>query len=315
MKFLKYLSIGGLFIFCLLQTACVEEARKGGDFPDFQNAPNMRIIVDPSNSSINADAPGAAKVVMSFYSENLDEISNVDLYIDFFDFSEGTTMDKVFLKTVPLANFSTGVLSGYEITFAEFRDALGLTDNDFDGLDVVTIYNETTMTDGRVYPSTVQINQNVSVNTVAPNVANSSATTSFTTTIPVFVQCPLEAGFATGVYEIEQLSGPADPFFGNPTRWGPGEVNIQEDGPIQRSFIGKYFTFDVTFSFVVTCGTLVAPKGDSGLSCGGPNITWTQDGVNTYSDDTEFTITLLDNVDAGCGLPAAEPLVLKLTKK
>ena len=148
-----------------------------------------------------------------------------------------------------------------------------------------------------------------------PNITNSSATTSFTTTIPVFVQCPLEPGFATGTYEIEQLSGPADVFFGNPTRWGPGDVNIVEAGPIQRTFTGKYFTFDVGFNFVVTCGTLVVPKGDSGLGCGGPNLAWIQDGVNTYTDDSEFTITLLDNIDGGCGLPAGEPLVLKLTKK
>ena len=171
------------------------------------------------------------------------------------------------------------------------------------------------MNDGRVYPSTIQINQDVSVTTVAPNVANSAATTSFTSTIPVFVQCPLEAGFAVGTYQVEQLSGPADPFFGNPTRWGPGDFEVREDGPIQRSFVGKYFTFDVAFNFVVTCGTLVVPKTDSGIGCGGPNLGWAQDGVNTYTDDSEFTITLLENIDGGCGLPAGEPLVLKLTKK
>ena len=315
MKILKYISVFCFGTLLLALTSCVEDERQGGDFPDFKNAANMRIIVDPNNSSINADDPGSAKVVMDLFSENLDEISSVDLSIDFFDFSEKTTTSKVFLKSVPLGNFSDGVMRGFEISFVEIRDALGFTDSDFDGLDVVTVYNVTTMADGRVYPSTININQDVSVTTVAPNVANSTATTSFTSTIPVFVQCPLDAGFATGTYAVEQISGPADPFFGNPTRFGPGDFTINEDGPIQRSFTSKYFTFDVTFNFIVTCGTLVVPKTDSGLGCGGPNLGWAQDGVNTYTDDSEFTITLLDNVDGGCGLPVAEPLVLKLTKK
>ncbi len=312
---LKYISLFCFGTLLLTLSSCVEDERKGGDFPDFQNAANMRIVVDPNNSSINADDPGSAKVVMDLYSENLDEIASVDLSIDFFDFSEGTTTNKVFLKSVPLGSFSDGVLNGFEISFAEIRDALGFTDSDFDGLDVVTVYNVTTMADGRVYPSTIQINQNVSVNTVAPNVANSAATTSFTSTIPVFVQCPLPAGFASGTYAVEQISGPSDPFFGNPTRFGPGDFNITEAGPIQRTFTAKYLTFDVAFNFVVTCGTLVVPKTDTGLSCGGPSLGWVQDGVNTYTDDSEFTITLLDNPDGGCGLPVNDPLVLKLTKK
>ena len=104
----------------------MEDERKGGDFPDFQNAANMRIIVDPTFSSINADDPSSAKVVMDIFSENLSDIAGVDLYVDFFDFSEKTTMDKVFLKSVPVGNFTNGVLNGYEISFAEFRDALGL---------------------------------------------------------------------------------------------------------------------------------------------------------------------------------------------
>ena len=294
--------------------ACVPEDEEGGRFPDLQDAANMRIIVDQNFSSINADDPSSAQVVFDIYSENIDDVEKVELFADFFDFSEGTTNDRVFLKTVPISDFSTGVLENFTITFDEFKTALGLQDSDFDGLDQVTIYNETTLKDGRVYPQTFAANDEVNITNTTPNILNSAATTSFTATVTVFVQCPLTDGFATGKYMLEQISGPTDPFFGNPYRWGPTEVTINADGPIQRSFTGKYLTFDVGFNFVVTCGTLVVPKGSSGLSCGGPSLDWIQDGINTYSDDSAFTINLLDNIDGGCGLPSGEALELKLTK-
>ena len=166
------------------------------------------------------------------------------------------------------ASFTEGILRGYEITFNEFKTALGLQDSDFNGLDQVTIYNVTTMKDGRVYPSTIKINEDVSVTTVAPNIANSAATTSFTATITVFVQCPLPDGFAVGNYSIEQVSGPGDPFYGNPYRWTPETVTLAASGPINRTFNGTYLTFTgIKFDFIVTCGTLVVPKGGAGLGC------------------------------------------------
>lgn len=314
MKVLKYIALAMAGLFMLQLMSCIDEDRKGGRFPDFLEAVNMRIVADPEFSAIDADNPSAAKVVLNFYSENVGDVESVDLYVDFFDFSEGTTSSKAFLKTVPVGNFSEGILKNFEIPLNDFKTALGLKDEDLDGLDQLTIYNETTMKDGRVYPSTITVNDTTSFINVTPNITNSSGTTSFTSTIVVFVQCPLPDGFATGKYKLEQLSGPDDPFFGNPTRWGPGEVTLTAAGSIQRTFTGKYFTFDVPFSFVVTCGSLVVPKGDSGLSCGGPSFTWIQDGINTYDDDSEFIITLIDNVDGACGLPASEPLTLKLTK-
>lgn len=310
-KYACYFLLAGVMISV---SACIGDDEEGGRFPDFQEAVNMRIIADPDFSSINADDPASAKVLLDFYSENVEDVESVDLYVDFFDFSEGTTTDRVFLKTVPVANFSGGVLRSFEITFNEFKTALGLQDDDFNGLDQVTIYNETTMNDGRVYPSTITVNDTTSFVNVTPNILNSAATTSFTATVTIFVQCPVPADFATGRYMVEQLSGPADPFFGNDYRWAPGEVTINNTGPINRTFTGAYFTFDTDFTFIVTCGTLVVQKTVTGIGCGGPTLAWTQEEVSTYTDDTEFTIMLLDNVDGACGLPVAEPLVLKLTK-
>jgi hypothetical protein len=316
MNQIKYACSLLLGLALIASSACVKDDEKGGRFPEFQHAANMRIVVDPNFSTINADDPGSAKVVLDFYSENLDEIDQVDLYVDFFDFSQGaTTVPRVFLKTVPLSSFSAGVLTGFEISFNELRTALGLEDADFNGLDQVTIYNETTMKDGRVYPSQIVVDDSTSFTNIGPNILNSAATTSFTATLPVFVQCPLPDGFATGKYMVEQVSGPDDPFFGNPYRWTPEEVTLTATGPINRSFDGTYLTFDGTaFNFVVTCGSLVVPKTGAGLGCGGAGLSWVQDGSDTYTDDSEFTIHLLDNVDGDCGIPAGEPLVLKLTK-
>ena len=291
--------------------SCVES---DSPFPNFQDAVNMRIVVDPNFSTINKEDPSAAKVVLDFFSENIEDVQEISLDVDFFDFSEGTTSSRSFLRTVDPASFQDGVLRGVEISFDEIKNALGLQVEDFDGLDQVTIYNTTTLKDGRVYPSVIQVNNEVAINNVTPNIQNSAATTSFTSKIVVFVQCPLPEGFATGKYVLEQVSGPADPFFGNDYRWSPGEVTLNATGPIQRTFTGKYFTFDQDFTFVVTCGILVVSRTDSGLSCGGPSLVFVQDGINEYTDDKEFTVTLLDNVDGACGLPVNEPLTIKLTK-
>ena len=311
MKTSKYLIVFFLTGALAFLNSCVEQ---DSPFPDFQDAVNMRIVVDPDFSTINKEDPASAKVVLDFFSENIEDVEKVDLHIDFLDFSEGTASDRSFLRTIDPSSFQDGVLRGVEITFDEIKNALGLEVADFDGLDQVTLYNTTTLKDGRVYPSVIEINNEVSVNNVTPNIQNSSATTSFTSQIVVFVQCPLPDGFATGKYMLEQLSGPPDPFFGNDYRWTPEEVTLTSAGPIQRTFTGKYLTFDQDFTFVVTCGILVVNRTDTGLSCGGPSLVFEQDGINEYTDDKEFTITLLDNVDGGCSQPVAEPLVLKLTK-
>jgi hypothetical protein len=314
MKVIKYFTLllmGGLLI---QMTSCIDEDKEGGRFPDFLEAVNMRIVADPDFSSINADDPGSAKVLLNFYSENVEDVESIELSVDFFDFSEGTTSDKVFLKNVPVANFSGGVLRGFELPLSDFKTALGLQDSDFNGLDQVTIYNKTTMKDGRVYPSTITVNDTTSFVNVTPNILNSSATTSFTTTVTIFVQCPVPADFATGKYRVEQTEGPDDPFFGNPTRWATEEVTIVNTGPINRSFMGTYLTFpNRTFNFIVTCGSLVVPKTGAGLGCDG-TLSWVSDGADSYTGDAEFTIHLLDNVDGDCGIPAGEPLTLKLTK-
>lgn len=311
MKHSKYLIVFFLTGALAFLSSCVEDS---SPFPDFQDAVNMRIVVDPDFSTINKEDPAAAKVVLDFFSENIEDVEKVDLDIDFFDFSENTTSDRSFLRTIDPGSFQDGVLRGVEITFDDIKNALGLEVEDFDGLDQVTIYNTTTLKDGRVYPTIIQVNDEVSINNVTPNIQNSAATTSFTSKIVVFVQCPLTEGFATGKYRVEQVSGPADPFFGNDYRWGPGEVTLNATGPIQRAFTGKYLTFDQDFTFVVTCGILVVPRTDTGLNCGGPSFVFEQDGVNEYDDDKEFTITLTDNVEGACGQPVGEPLVLRLTK-
>ena len=170
-----YKNIGYMLLLGALAAvnACVPEDEEGGRFPDFQEAVNMRIVVDQSFSSINADDPAAAKVVFDIFSENIEAVESVELYADFFDFSEGTTGERLFLKSVPVGNFSAGVLRGFEISFEEFRTALGLEQDDFDGLDQVTVYNETTMKDGRVYPQTFAANESTDITNVTPNILNS----------------------------------------------------------------------------------------------------------------------------------------------
>jgi hypothetical protein len=126
----------------------------------------------------------------------------------------------------------------------------------------------------------------------------------------------LPEGFATGDYFLEQIAGPEDSFFGNPTRFESEVVNLNASSPIQRNLNVTYFTFDSRpFSFLLICNKFLVNQGASlGCSVG---LRWTNanpPGVYDLSDDSVLIIEILENVDGDCDLPAGEPLTLKLTK-
>ena len=317
MKNIKFL----LILFGILLTIQSCEDQDSIRFPELLDAANVRIQIDPDYSSLDASDIQNAKIVYSTFSENTN-IESVVISASYYNFMNDTSYDSREIVRYSQSDYdaSNGAIRDEEFTSELLAQAFGLTGgaSDLGGGDRFDFTNLTTLTNGMVFPDTILSETDHETVNVTPNIINSSATTSFTVGFNAFVACPVPEGFALGDYLLEQTSGPADPFFGNPTRWAPEIVTLTQVSAIERSFNGTYFTFEnITFNFLLICENILVGTTGSGLSCGGPGINWVGDtppGSYDEEDDNIIIIKVLDNVDGGCGLPAAEPMTLRLTK-
>jgi hypothetical protein len=319
MKF-KYISIPTVVMLLFLcVTACKDE--EVIRFPDFMEAANVRIQVDPDFSSIDASDIENAKLQFSLFSENTN-IQSVVLTAQFYSFINDSLSEVIELASYSQSDFNSnqGAIRDVVFSSAFLAETFGLPGgvDDLGGGDRFDFFNTTTLTNGLVYPDTVLQGMELENVNVTPNIINSAATTSFTVGFTAFVACPVPPGFATGTYRIEQTEGPTDPFFGNDYRWAPSEVTLNVVSPIERTFNGTYLTFDNRrFNFLLICGNVLVGATSSGLSCGGPDLTWVGDsppGTYNEADDSVIIIKVLENIDGACGISVGDPLTLTLTK-
>ena len=317
MKNVKYI----ILLAGILMTIQSCEDQEKIRFPEFIDAANVRIQVDPDYSSLDASDIANAKLMYSVFSENIN-IESVVISASYYNFLNDTSYDSQELVQYTQSDFdaNNGAIRDKEFTSEFLAQKFGLTGgaSDLGGGDRFDFTNLTTLTNGMVFPDTILSETDYETVNVTPNIINSSATTSFTVGFNAFVACPVPAGFALGDYLLEQTSGPDDPFFGNPTRWAPEIVTLTQVSAIERSFNGTYFTFEnIAFNFLLICENILVGTTASGLGCGGPGINWVGDtppGSYDEDDDSVIIIKVLDNIDGGCGLPAAEPMTLRLTK-
>lgn len=311
-KFRYLIPIIGL---ALISHSCsqIDQAR----IPDILKAANVRIQLNPNYSTLRADDISNAKIEFSVFSENKN-IDQVELSAQYYNFAGDTLYARRRVKVFKQSDFDAvnGAIKNVTYTSSDLAALFGLaSSNDLGGGDRFDFFNVTKLTNGLIFPDTLPLPGETT--NLSPAIVNTSATTSFSVGFTIYVACPINPQFGTGDYMLEQISGPDDPFFGNPTRWAPEKVNITAVSPIERTFGGKYFTFDIPFNFLLICGKVLVGTTSSGLSCGGPDLSWKSTnppGTYNEADDKVIMIQLLDNVDGGCGLPAGEPLTLKLTK-
>jgi hypothetical protein len=283
--------------------------------PDTEEAANVRLQLNPDYSSLRADDIANAKIELSAFSENKN-LNQVVISAQYYNFATDSLYSRRTVKVFTQTDFdqANGAIENIDFTSSMLAEIFGLSSaDDLGGGDRFDFYNVTNLTNGLTFPDTIPIPGDI-IN-VSPGVTNTSATTSFTSGFTVYVACPINPNFGTGNYMVEQIDGPDDPFFGNAYRWEPGEVTITSVSPIQRTFAGKYFTFDVNFSFLLICGKLLVGTTSSGVGCSS-SLDWKSSsppGTYDESDDGEFIIKLTDNINGDCGLPI-EPLTLKLTK-
>lgn len=288
-------------------------------FPEFKEAANVRIQVDEDYQSLKADDLANAKLVFSVFSENTN-IQSVVLSGTYYDFFADSLHDRVVVRTWTQSDFDAndGAIRDVTLTSDELAQLFGKNNGaDLNGGDRFDFYNVTTLTNGLVFPDTLNL-PNGDVLNVTPNIINSAATTSFSVGFQAYVACPTDISFGTGDYLLEQISGPADPFFGQPTRFATEVVTLTALNPIQRKFACTYFTFEgMEFNFLLICGGFVIADQSAGLGCGGPGLIWgsaADPGTYDVNDDSEFIINILENIAGDCGLPVGEPLTLRLTK-
>jgi hypothetical protein len=314
MKNIRYISALIMACTTVISMSCKDD--EAIRVPEVMDAANVRIQIEPDRSYYDFQDIDNAYLGYSIYTENTD-IQSIEISFQYVNSVAEDTTDAQIIRTYTQADFVNGVIASQQITAAELATALEITTADLSGGDQFLFLNVTTLTDGRVYPSaTVD-----SYQSVPADVRLASATASFTTVFDAIVGCPTAAPF-TGTYLLEQVSGPEDVFNGDASVFSPGEVEIELTNPIGRTFNAGYyegasFDFDTDVAFTLLCGEIIVSPVDTGIGCGGPRFTYQSVGSNPYdpADDSEIIINLMHNTTGACGLPANEPLTLKLTKQ
>jgi hypothetical protein len=317
MKNIKYLL---LIIGIILAFQSCEDEEKIR-FPEFEDAANVRIQIDPDYSSIDASDITNAKLVFSVFSENKN-IESVVISAVYYSFQNDSTTDPVEILSLTQSDFdaANGAIRNKEFTAQFLAAQFGLPggSSDLGGGDRFDFSNVTTLTNGMVFPDTILSETQHETINVTPNIINSSGTTSFTVGFTAYVACPVPDGFALGDYMLEQIAGPDDPFFGNPTRWASEVVTLTQVSPIERTFNGTFLTFDnVGFNFLLICGNVLVGTQATGIGCGGPGFNFTgatPPGTYDGLDDSVILIEIIENIDDACGVPGGDPMTLRLTK-
>jgi hypothetical protein len=201
-KYILLLSISlGIFISC--------EDPDAIRLPEFKDAVNVRVVIDPDYTFLDFSDLGNAKFVFDAYTENTDLQSAV-FYMSYYNLSTDSTYSEVKI------DFTEFPKQHYEYTAAELAEIFSLPGgiDDLGGGDSFSFRTEAITVDGRIYPDTVLQGLPQESLNVGPDITQAPATSSFTSNFVVFVSCPFIVSDAVGTYEVV-VDGWAD--------WDPGE--------------------------------------------------------------------------------------------
>lgn len=303
-----------LFGLAVVFAACEDE--DAVRVPDLQTGATLRLQFN-GPTYLDMENRETATLDFDLFTVNND-ISEVNLYMTYVDFEEDSTYETRIYRNYSQGDFDAeGAIRNVTIGIDDIASLYGIPSERVTGGDQVLIATEMILEDGRVYPNDVELPDG-STSTNTPDVVNAS-TSSFNIGFQAFAACNVPSSYAVGRYNLEQISGPADAFFGLPTRWAAEEVNIAATSLIQRTFQGTYFTFNNrTFNFLLICDNIIVTPTGGGIGCSG-TLTWTgaspTAGSYSLDEDGVITLSLIDNFTDDCGptLPGSQPLVLQLT--
>ncbi|QSE97291.1 hypothetical protein [Fulvivirga lutea] len=297
-----------LILFSLVFFAsCEDEDTQRIPTDDLGTGPNVRIVLDQDFLFINLDDLSSAKSVFEIFSENPNDIAQVDISVSYTSQDGTVTTGSVVLETVTGAEIAAagGNLTGLEITATEIVNGLAeLTSlNDIGGGDLFTFTNTTTMVDGRVYPeATIGGNSNVT-----PNIVNSAGTTSFTSNWQLYVGCASPVEDIVGEYTSEIVDTNYGGFLGDRNE----DVTITFKGP--EPF--RYEISDISSLAYVPFGGTAYPADIYDI-CGAPVMFPT----NTFGGTTQVGPGSWDQENGVLTLPLFEAFnglgwTVVLTKK
>jgi hypothetical protein len=175
--------------------SCEEQGKLGIDESD--KAFNLRFAPDKNSFDISAGDP---EINFTIYSDTR-TIDHVEILVDFLKFgSDGPTPIRL-LKEIPGSTLGTAPSINVPIKLSEFVGAVGFSLEDLGGGDIFNIYNKVVMSDGRVYPDTLDFDGEEFAN-VENAFFTAAGTTSFTSTLTLPVLCPFIIDDAVGTYSV-----------------------------------------------------------------------------------------------------------------
>ena len=208
-------AFGGLIISC-------EEQEKFG-IEQSDKAFNLRMAPDKNSFDISAGDP---EVNFTIYSDTK-TIDHVEIYVDLVKFGSDGPTPRALLKEIPGNALGNSPSASVKLKLSEFVGAVGLTLDDLGGGDLFNVYNEVIMSDGRVYPDTLEFGDEEFVN-VENSFFTAAGTTSFTSTLAFPVLCPFVTADAIGTYSIsrDDLEAAFDPAYQPEVVAGPGPNQV-----------------------------------------------------------------------------------------
>jgi hypothetical protein len=285
--------------------------------PEFDIATNFRIIRDVSSfDSTNPDA----EVTLTVYSET-GNIQEADMYVSHFSLIENQESPQFPLATLQGSEITNDGSTKLTFSLVELTAAMNKAPADLAGGDAVNIYSIVTLTDGRVYPDTVRVDSETEFLNVTPNIINSSATTSFSPKLVFPILCELDQTFGTGTYLFEAIEGDNEQF--GVETFESSVVTITStsstgrtfDVPYLTPFLGSTFTTTINFDFA--CNVVLLQPTGVGAGCGiglAFDLNSADPGLFDIEDDSEFTISIIHNINLDCGIGTA-PIKFRLTKQ
>lgn len=308
--------------FLLALSSCQDDSKER--LPEITKVVAMRLSIDPDFQFLDGLDVANAVLKMDLFHEG-DPLDKVELYVDYYSFSQDSTYNQALVHTWAAADFNNAggdanIISDFTLPSTTISSAVQIDMVDMAGGDRLDFSIVTILADGRKFPDTIEaINGEEPQLNVTPNILNSSASTSLTTSFTSFIACPVPDGYLTGNYKFKQVSGPSDPFFGTGDLIAATDVNIGATSPIGREFGNlSYATFGGgAINLLLVCNNILVPYGPAPAGCGG-GLGWIGDTSNIFvyddGDDSSITLNLFHNPLGDCGLPTNEPWVFSLTK-
>lgn len=209
-----------VIVSALMTSSCEEQEEFG--LAQSEKGFNLRVAPDKNSFDISAGDP---EINFTIYSDTK-TIDKVIIYVDLIKFGSDGPTPQALLKEIPGDMLGTSP-SAVQMKLSEFVGAVGLTLDDLGGGDIFNIYNEVTLSDGRVYPDTLDFDGEEFAN-VENAFFTAAGTTSFTTTLTFPVLCPFVTDDAIGIYSItrDDFEAAWDPTYKPEVIAGPGPNQV-----------------------------------------------------------------------------------------